>query len=42
MDTGDEIIARLPNPNTGPAFFTTASEVANRDFVRITHHALGS
>jgi hypothetical protein len=25
---------KLPNPNAGPAFYTTASEVATRQFVR--------
>lgn len=33
MNNGFEIIARLPNPNAGPAFYTTASEVATRHFV---------
>lgn len=33
MSNGSEIIARLPNPNAGPAFYTTASEVATRHFV---------
>lgn len=33
MDNGMEILAKLPNPNAGPAFFTTASEVATRKFV---------
>ncbi|KAJ5781584.1 uncharacterized protein N7518_010067 [Penicillium psychrosexuale] len=34
MSNGCEIIARLPNPNAGPSFFTTASEVATRHFLR--------
>ncbi|CEJ55679.1 hypothetical protein PMG11_01927 [Penicillium brasilianum] len=34
MSNGFEIIARLPNPNAGPAFYTTASEVATRHFLR--------
>ncbi|KAJ5783417.1 Aminoglycoside phosphotransferase [Penicillium psychrosexuale] len=34
MDDGKEIIAKLPNPNAGPQYFTTASEVATMDFVR--------
>ncbi|RDW87094.1 uncharacterized protein DSM5745_03736 [Aspergillus mulundensis] len=34
MSNGDEVVARLPNPNAGPEFYTTASEVATRDFVR--------
>jgi hypothetical protein len=33
MDDGEEIIARLPNPNAGPPFLTVASEVATRQFV---------
>ena len=33
MSNGCEVIARLPNPNAGPSFFTTASEVATRHFV---------
>ncbi|PWY82770.1 hypothetical protein BO83DRAFT_395824 [Aspergillus eucalypticola CBS 122712] len=33
MDNGEQIVARLPNPNVGPAFFTTASEVASRHFM---------
>ncbi|KAL4950825.1 kinase-like domain-containing protein [Aspergillus filifer] len=34
MNNGQEIVAKLPNPNAGPAFYTTASEVATRQFVR--------
>ncbi|OGE47113.1 hypothetical protein PENARI_c063G08313 [Penicillium arizonense] len=34
MSNGFEIIARLPNPNAGPPFYTTASEVATRHFIR--------
>ncbi|RAK92540.1 phosphotransferase enzyme family protein [Aspergillus costaricaensis CBS 115574] len=33
MDNGEQLVARLPNPNAGPAFFTTASEV--REFLGI-------
>ena len=33
MNNGDELVARLPNPNAGPKFYTTASEIATRDFV---------
>ena len=33
MDNGSEIFAKLPNPIAGPAFNTTASEVATREFV---------
>ncbi|CZS93857.1 probable FMP29 Found in Mitochondrial Proteome [Rhynchosporium graminicola] len=34
MDNGSVAIARLPNPNAGPAQKTTASEVATMDFAR--------
>jgi len=34
MDDGNIVIARIPNPNAGPLFKTTASEVATMDFVR--------
>lgn len=33
MDDGDEIVAKLPNPNARPPFYTLASEVATRQFV---------
>jgi hypothetical protein len=33
MDDGTVVIARIPNPNAGPPFKTTASEVATMDFV---------
>jgi hypothetical protein len=33
MDDGTVVIARIPNPNAGPPFRTTASEVATMDFV---------
>ncbi len=33
MDNGVEVLAKIPNPNAGPAFYTTASEVATRHFV---------
>jgi len=33
MDNGSVAIARIPCPNTGPLFKTTASEVATMDFV---------
>lgn len=33
MDNGTEVMAKLPNPNAGPAFYTTASEVATHHFV---------
>ncbi|KAG5293793.1 phosphotransferase enzyme family protein [Histoplasma capsulatum G186AR] len=34
MDDGTTAIARIPHPNMGPPFKTTASEVATMDFVR--------
>lgn len=34
MDNGFEVVAKLPNPNAGPAHFTVASEVATREVVR--------
>ncbi|KAE9379476.1 hypothetical protein N431DRAFT_434463 [Stipitochalara longipes BDJ] len=34
MDNGSEVFAKLPNPVAGPACYTTASEVATRDFLR--------
>jgi hypothetical protein len=33
MDNGSEVFAKLSNPIAGPAFYTTASEVATREFV---------
>lgn len=33
MANGKVVIARIPNPNAGPSFLTTASEVATMDFV---------
>lgn len=33
MDNGSIVIARIPIPNVGPPFMTTASEVATMDFV---------
>jgi hypothetical protein len=33
MEDGAIVIARIPNPNAGPPFKTTASEVATMDFV---------
>jgi hypothetical protein len=35
MDNGSVAIARIPHPNAGPEYYTTASEVATMDFVRI-------
>jgi len=34
MDDGQEVVAKVPNPNAGIPHFTTASEVATMDFVR--------
>ncbi|KAH7406540.1 kinase-like domain-containing protein [Phaeosphaeria sp. MPI-PUGE-AT-0046c] len=34
MDNGTIVIARIPNPNAGPPFKTTASEVATMEFAR--------
>ncbi|KAE8389535.1 kinase-like domain-containing protein [Aspergillus alliaceus] len=34
MSSGDEIVARLPYPNAGPAFYTITSEIATRNFLR--------
>lgn len=33
MDNGREVIAKIPNPNSGQPHFTTASEVATMEFV---------
>lgn len=33
MDDGKKVLARIPNPNAGPPFYTTASEVATMEFV---------
>ncbi|THC90747.1 hypothetical protein EYZ11_009794 [Aspergillus tanneri] len=38
MANGKAVVARIPNPNAGPAFLTTASEVATMDFLRNTLH----
>ncbi|TVY94253.1 Altered inheritance of mitochondria protein, mitochondrial [Lachnellula willkommii] len=35
MDNGSVVVARIPNPNAGPSYYTTASEVATMDFVRM-------
>ena len=37
MDDGSSVIARIPHPNAGPSYYTTASEVATMEFVRIGH-----
>ena len=33
MDDGSEAVGKIPNPNAGLPYFTTASEVATMDFV---------
>jgi len=33
MDNGSEVVAKIPNPNAGPAHHVTASEVATVNFV---------
>ena len=38
MDNGYVAIARIPNPNAGPAHKTTASEVATMEFVRLLYN----
>jgi hypothetical protein len=35
MDEGQEVIVKVPNPNAGIPYFTTASEVATMDFVSV-------
>ncbi|KAJ5162050.1 hypothetical protein N7492_007442 [Penicillium capsulatum] len=35
MDDGKQLIVKIPNPNAGPAHFTTASEVATMQFEAI-------
>ncbi|KAG4440132.1 hypothetical protein IFR05_004390 [Cadophora sp. M221] len=34
MDNGEVVVAKLLRPNAGPAFYTIASEVATRQFLR--------
>ncbi|KAF2206699.1 hypothetical protein CERZMDRAFT_52602 [Cercospora zeae-maydis SCOH1-5] len=34
MDNGKEVVAKIPNPNSGQPHFTTASEVATMEFAR--------
>jgi hypothetical protein len=36
MDNGKEVVAKIPNPNSGQPHFTTASEVATMKFVSPT------
>ena len=35
MDDGQEVVAKVPNPNAGHAHYTTASEAATMDFVGV-------
>jgi hypothetical protein len=35
MDDGQEVVAKVPNPNAGRAHYTTAIEVATIDFVSV-------
>lgn len=34
MQDGKEVVGKIPNPNAGQPFYTTASEIATMDFVR--------
>ncbi len=34
MQDGQKVVAKIPNPNAGPAEYTTASEVATMEFAR--------
>ncbi|OOQ90561.1 phosphotransferase enzyme family protein [Penicillium brasilianum] len=38
MDDGKSVLTRIPNPNAGPSFHTTASEVATMVFARDLLH----
>lgn len=38
MDDGNEVVAKIPNPNAGPSFYMLASEVATRHFVSFKLH----
>ena len=35
MDNGVQVVGKIPNPNAGRPYFTTASEVATMDFVSL-------
>lgn len=37
MQTGLQVIARIPNPNAGRPHYTTASEVSTMDYVISSH-----
>lgn len=41
MDNGSSVIARIPHPIAGPRHYTTASEVATMEYVRIEHDVSG-
>ncbi|KAJ6104583.1 hypothetical protein N7523_010903 [Penicillium sp. IBT 18751x] len=34
MNDGKSVLARVPNPNASPSFYTTTSEVATIEFAR--------
>ena len=40
MGNGKILVVRIPNPNAGPAFLMTASEVATMDFVSSCYYSL--
>jgi len=46
MDNGNVAIARIPNPNAGPEYYTIASEVATMDLVwmcrEMTYHEIST
>lgn len=39
MDNGEQVVAKVPNPNAGLPHFTTASEVATLDLVSLFDRA---
>lgn len=39
MNDGKTVLARIPKPNAGPPFYTTASEVATMEFVSSSSRA---
>ncbi len=42
LSDGKEVIAKIPNPNAGRAFFLTASEVATMEYVGLTPNCRSS
>lgn len=40
MDDGVQVVGKIPNPNAGREYFTTASEVATMDFVGLPASSL--